>query len=335
MTAQIRKSGGTVTIHRIELPTPFPVGPVNAYLLVTDSQRVLVDCGPKWPLAQEALLNGLRQHGVTPQELTGVLLTHGHIDHVGLTSIFQTHGVPVFAHPDVNTWLEPRGPWDTYRSAFFTRLYTTMGVPEDFVSETVQTLFLLNQWNDRSVVDVELTDGMEFPLIPQFQIVEVPGHAQAAIALWDPDHRLLVCGDQVLPTISSNALIEPVLTAPSGETAARTKSLLDYRANLKRLNAFNIQTIYPGHGEPFHNASALITRRLEEQVERREAFLDLLRTEQSATAYQLAVKYFPRHRSQLSLIMSETIGYLDWLHAQGAVTVQADAQGVVTWRIVG
>ncbi|MDR7561019.1 MAG: MBL fold metallo-hydrolase, partial [Armatimonadota bacterium] len=38
-------------LHRIELPTPFPVGPVNAYLLAGEP-LTLVDAGPRTPQAQ-------------------------------------------------------------------------------------------------------------------------------------------------------------------------------------------------------------------------------------------------------------------------------------------
>src|SRR5439155_8534928 len=45
-------------LHRMELPTPFPVGPVNAYLLRGDP-LTLVDTGPKTVEAQTALERGV------------------------------------------------------------------------------------------------------------------------------------------------------------------------------------------------------------------------------------------------------------------------------------
>src|SRR5574341_272078 len=69
-------------LHRIELPTPFPVGPVNAYLLATDP-LTLVDTGPKTAEAQAALEAGVAAAGYRLDDVRRVLLTHGHTDHCG------------------------------------------------------------------------------------------------------------------------------------------------------------------------------------------------------------------------------------------------------------
>jgi glyoxylase-like metal-dependent hydrolase (beta-lactamase superfamily II) len=332
VTVQAAGKGVDMTIHQIQLPTPFPVGPVNAYLIQSGDQVVLVDCGPKWAQARHALLEWLSNHGLQPGQLTGVVLTHGHIDHVGLASLFQREGVPIYAHPEVQTWLEPNGEWDRYRADFFHALYHVMGMPEERVKEAVRTLFLLNQWNDRSVVDVPLNIHDDFPLIPSFKVIAVPGHAQAAVALWDEQRGVFIGGDQLLPTISSNALIEPELTAATGQSAKRTSSLVQYRGNLEYLTTLSIRKVFPGHGNPFDNPNQLIWDRLKEQRERQEQFRNLLAEKSSATAYELAVAYFPRHLDQLSLIMSETIGYLDWLHLEGQVSYDTDEGGVIRWR---
>lgn len=334
MTVQSASKGVDMTIHQIQLPTPFPVGPVNAYLIESGGETVLVDCGPNSEQARHALIAGLQQHGVQPKELSGVVLTHGHIDHVGLTSLFQREGVPIYALPEVQTWLEPGGTWDEYRADFFRNLYHSMGMPTDKVTEAVRTLFLLSQWNDRSVVNVALQVNHAFPLIPSFKVIAVPGHAQAAVALWDESRGSFFGGDQLLQYISSNALIEPEMTAQSGEDAARTHSLLHYRENLAYLSTLSIGTVYPGHGQPFLCPNSLIHSRLQEQVTRRRQFLDMVGQMQPVTAYQLACRYFPRHKDQLSLIMSETLGYLDWAEQEELVATETDSQGVVWWRNV-
>ncbi len=319
-------------IVRIELQTPFPVGSVNAYLMLGNDTRVLVDCGPNYEPARKALLASLARHGLQPEDVTALVLTHGHVDHVGLTSLFQSRGVPVYALKGVQTWLTPGGEWDHYRAAFFESLYASMGVPEDLMARAKRDLFLLQKWNDRSVVDVELQPGQTLPWFPMFEVLHVPGHAQAALALWNRETGDILTGDQLLPHVSSNAFIEPTLDAAEGRVATRTKSLIQYRANLQALARMKLATVYPGHGDPFEGPRDLIRSRLADQERRQLQFYELVVEAPNSTAFDIAVKYFPRHLNQLSLIMSETLGFLDWLAADGKIEAFETKEGVIRWR---
>lgn len=71
-------------IHRLEIPTPFAVGTVNAYL-IDDDPLTLVDSGPNWGVSADALEEGLRRHGYAVPDLGLLLVTHEHVDHLGLT----------------------------------------------------------------------------------------------------------------------------------------------------------------------------------------------------------------------------------------------------------
>lgn len=329
MTHQTKRQA--VGIHRIEMPTPFAVGTVNSFLILENNERVLVDCGPRYEAAQAVLLGALAEFGLKPEDLTALVLTHGHVDHVGLAGFFQSRGVPIYSHQAVGTWLEPEGEWTNYRRDFFERLYKECGMPEEVLHRASQEYSIYRLWNDWSVVDVSLENGDVFPVIPRFQVVYVPGHAQAAIALWDAENGDFIAGDQLLPRVSSNALIEPAMEARTGAEAKRTKSLLQYRENFRQLRQMDLGTVYPGHGPIFDDAHSLIDKRLADQEKRRQRFLNLLRERGESTAYILATTFFPHHQDQMSLIISETLGYLDWLLEDGAVTTSIDSDGVMHW----
>lgn len=322
----------TLTVHRIELPTHLPVGTVNAFVVAADGVRVLIDCGIHTDECRHLLVQGLEDLGITPNELDGLVLTHGHIDHTGSTAWFRAHGVPVFAHPGVGKWLDPDGPWSAYRRDFERAFYHRMGMTGSDLTRSAQITTFLHQLTDRSVVDVPLLEGMKFPLLPAFEVLYVPGHAQAAVALWHEGSGELIVGDQVLPRISSNAVVEPTPGAPSGDLAERTKSLLQYRENLQELRMLPIQTVYPGHGDPFTGASELLDARLLEQLERREQVLELLQQLDEPCAYEVATAFFPHRTDQPPLILSELIGFLDWLAVDGLVRSTLDADGVLRWR---
>lgn len=71
---------------------PLPMSVSNAYLLLGD-RPVLVDAGA--PGEEAKLLDSLHQHGIAPNDLSLVVLTHGHTDHAGSVNAFSHAGVPI------------------------------------------------------------------------------------------------------------------------------------------------------------------------------------------------------------------------------------------------
>jgi glyoxylase-like metal-dependent hydrolase (beta-lactamase superfamily II) len=67
-------------IVHVALPTPFPVGPVNCYLLV-DQPVTVIDPGMMWADSAQLLEAALIAHGHTLGDVDQVLITHGHPDH--------------------------------------------------------------------------------------------------------------------------------------------------------------------------------------------------------------------------------------------------------------
>src|SRR5215211_748076 len=73
-------------IHRIAVPTPFAVGRVNVYL-IEDEPLTLVDTGPNSGSSLDVLERGLRALGHSIADLRRIVVTHQHIDHIGLVKI--------------------------------------------------------------------------------------------------------------------------------------------------------------------------------------------------------------------------------------------------------
>src|SRR5918912_4281329 len=73
-------------IHRLSIPTPFAVGRVNLYL-IDDDPLTLVDAGPNSGTSLDELDRGLRALGRSIDELERIVITHQHIDHIGLVKI--------------------------------------------------------------------------------------------------------------------------------------------------------------------------------------------------------------------------------------------------------
>ena len=76
----------TAGIHCLPIPTPFAVGRVNCYL-IDDEPLTLVDTGPNSGKALDELDLALRSHGHSIGDLERIVITHQHLDHMGLAGI--------------------------------------------------------------------------------------------------------------------------------------------------------------------------------------------------------------------------------------------------------
>src|SRR5882672_9285588 len=73
-------------IHCLRIPTPFQVGRVNCYL-IEDEPLTLVDTGPNSGKALDELERALAAHGRRVEDLGLIVLSHQHMDHLGLAGI--------------------------------------------------------------------------------------------------------------------------------------------------------------------------------------------------------------------------------------------------------
>ena len=70
---------------------------VASFLVMSAGRPLLVECGPA--TCRPQLLAGLAKHGLKPQDLQALLVTHIHLDHAGDAGWWAQQGVPVVVHP--------------------------------------------------------------------------------------------------------------------------------------------------------------------------------------------------------------------------------------------
>jgi hydroxyacylglutathione hydrolase len=197
----------------------FPVGPLqaNCYVLARGEGEscVVVDPGQE---AVSLLDEQLRKYRLTP---AGVLLTHGHFDHVfSAGEVCAAHDVPAFLHPadgymlsDPAAALGPQG-----RQLFGSSL--SMKAP----------------------VDVrDLADGEELDLARmRFEVTHAPGHTGGSVlfgAGTDEGGRLMLAGD----TLFAGSIGRTDL--PGGDHAEMLHTL-----STRVLPLDDDTIVLPGHG---------------------------------------------------------------------------------------
>lgn len=322
MEQSLREAG----IRRISLPTPFPVGPVNAYL-VNGPPVTLIDTGPATDEAFEALSAALGDAGMAVRDIERILVTHGHVDHMGLVPrIVAQSGAQSFAHPHaVAQWREHDRPEE--RRTFYGVFLRNCGVPDSVASET------LDEWESYQPADLavhfdhELGDGDQ---IGPFTAWHVPGHSPSDTILLDRDRGIAFTGDHILPGTTPNPIVRR--TRPG---QARVKALVEYQQSLRRTREMDIGVACPGHGDPFVDHRALIDALLDRHRIRTENVLGLLNEFGTHTAFTLARLLLPKVENRhVVLAVSATVGYLEVLEEQGRVQATW-CDGVMYWSAGG
>ena len=110
------RRGGKMDIHKIVIPTPYPVGDVNAFLVKGDA-LTLLDAGIKTPEAYNAIQQGIQNAGYKMKEVEQVIFTHQHPDHIGWGDAFP-HAEKL-GHPLVDKWIRKEQSFVDYYTRFF------------------------------------------------------------------------------------------------------------------------------------------------------------------------------------------------------------------------
>ncbi len=309
----------TPGIHRISVPTPFAVGPVNCYL-IEGSPLTLVDTGPNSGTSIDLLERGLAELGVRIEDLELVVVTHQHMDHEGLLEIIaRRSGADLAAFALLDPWLaEYRASTaadDRYAQAVMAR----HGVPEDVITWLGVLTALLHAYGSAGRLTRPLADGDTLTMGDRdFSVHHRPGHSPSDLVFFDPAGEVLLAGDHLLPRISSNALVSRPLNG--GDDGPRPTSLIDYASSLRATRELPAGLVLPGHGEPFGDHAELIDVRLRDQGRRARKIYSLV-SEQPMTAHQIAQKMWGAIAlKQAYLTLSEVLGHIDLLLADGSVT---------------
>ena len=306
-------------IYQIPTPTPFYVGPINAYI-IKDDPITLLDSGVKTGEAEEALRAGLKELGLGFGDVERLVITHSHLDHYGLMATVAAEGNPkVCAHPlevyDIESELGYISP-DDGRNARVEAFLLESGLPKEklFLILTRHPIFQALRQAVKVTDTLEDGDTLEFEHA-KMTVLHCPGHAAGMINLYDPASKVLLSGDNVLKHISP----VPLLNFPRDSAKPRAHSLADYLATLKRLKKLDIDLVLTGHGEIVHNLREVIDSiTLHHEARKRKALKFLRR--KPGTAYDVYNHLFPdMDPLHMFLAMSEAVGHLDILEVDGAV----------------
>jgi glyoxylase-like metal-dependent hydrolase (beta-lactamase superfamily II) len=301
-------------IEKLVIPTPFPVGPINVYLIV-DDPITLVDTGPKTEQADAALREQLGKLGFKTEDVRRIVLTHTHEDHCGLAGALQREsGARVYVHE----W-ESLNISDHRHTRVDPDLLKRAGAPDEEV-EMMATRYHLIQRLADAVEDIEVyRDEQEFVFASgALRVIHTPGHTPGSSCLLREGARLLLSGDTVLKNITPN----PVLNRDPINPNRRFPSLGEYLVSLARIRALAPTLIRTSHGDDVTDYEEHF-HRLVRHIHERLAKVISLVPKQGVTAWEMSKMMFP-NASDINrfLAVSEAVANLDLAVAEGKLRIE-------------
>lgn len=219
---------------------PVSLGFVQVYIVIHNGVMIF-DTGI--PGSEQTILKVLKEQGISPEEVTIIVLSHGHTDHAGSVRVLQEKtGAPVTVHEsDVEKLregkqgdLKPISLAGTLLRPLFNRGKRAVYPPAE-PDIIVDKPFELDNF------------GIEGTLIP------TPGHTKGSVSVALRSGERFT-GDLIFPTIPSNKAGTPFWAEEPDLILPSIKQLMEDEPTI----------FYTGHGGPFTSQDVL------EMVERLE-----------------------------------------------------------------
>jgi glyoxylase-like metal-dependent hydrolase (beta-lactamase superfamily II) len=298
-------------IHRIALPTPFLVGRVNCYL-IEDEPLTLIDTGPNSGKSLDDLEQALAANGRRIEDLELIVVTHQHMDHLGLLEILaRRSGAEVAAINLLEPYLADFSGSAAADDEFAQAIMRRQGVPDDLATVLGSLAAAFRAFGSSGRVTRPLADGSELELRDRtLRVLHRPGHSPSDTIFWDSEREILFSGDHLLAHISSNPLVSRPL---SGPWEPRPRALLQYIESMRATRELPARLVLPGHGDPILDHPALTDERLRMHRRRAERIHQILDA-RPLSAYEIAVRMWGNVAvTQAYLTLSEVLGHLDLL----------------------
>jgi glyoxylase-like metal-dependent hydrolase (beta-lactamase superfamily II) len=154
----------------------------SAFVLVEREEITVIDAG--WKGKGRRVLATLESLGRSPQEISYIIATHYHLDHIGgVAQVKDPSPGRTAIHESEVRYVE-RKDGEKLPNPFQNRLL-------GFLMSPLLALYHPPPFS----VDLPLQDGAQFPQLGGMEVVHTPGHTPGSISLHFPQEGLLIVGD--------------------------------------------------------------------------------------------------------------------------------------------
>lgn len=298
-------------IRQLTIPTPYAVGPVNIFAIKGSEGYYLIDAGINNKEARKLIREWL------PSPLAGILISHGHTDHLGLAGeIARAKGCPVYLFAEEYKRLQE----PDLQTTRISQLLGVGGVPPQLLNG-IKELYQKSRQN--YIVQLvgaevkELTPGQKFSTeLGNLEVIHTPGHTIGHCCFYLAEKKWLFSGDHILANISPNPILDV------DRVGQRRLALVEYLQSLEKTASLSVDRVYPGHGQPFTKLDRVIEQ-FYTYHKKREAIILSTFSHQQQTPFQITQKVYPGVKGMDAfLAISKVWGHLDILDLEGKVNFQ-------------
>ncbi|MEH7177586.1 MBL fold metallo-hydrolase [Neobacillus vireti] len=302
-----------IEVYPVMVPTSNKLESINFFLVKHENSLLLIDAGLNNDECWNALQMTLKDHDYTLTDITAILLTHNHIDHIGLVNtIVSTHSIPVYAHPYAKLILNRDPHYMKLRVEFFRKLYLEMGCGKFGETQATDLRNPITIGENKKIhCEIqEITTNQLFG----FEVLKIPGHAPDQVAFYNRECNWLFAGDLLIKHLPSNAMVEPNIDG------TRTKSLAQQKQSLEKCLSLNADLVFSGHASIIEKPTNLIKERIKEIDEKASKYIPFIQSGISTASGIAKLLYKDKYEKKFFNTMSKIIGYLDYLEIQGKIT---------------
>jgi hydroxyacylglutathione hydrolase len=212
-------------VHRIEAACS-SIAHSNVYLITYEKEMIVIDTGTAGNAKK--IVAYIQKIGRQVSEVSTIILTHYHMDHVGSAKeLKELTKAKVAAHLEDADFVAGKKPFPKQKNILFRAVLSFIK------SEPVEVDFLLK-------------DGER---IGNLTVISVPGHSPGSIALFDQQRKILFVGDTL--RFDGNR----VTGAPKHFTWDTEKE----KKSIEKISKLDFDIMLPGHGEVLkENASKAV-----------------------------------------------------------------------------
>jgi len=335
---RLPKAGETLEVapgvRWLRMPLPFQLDHINLWLLEdgvgASKGWTIVDTGigdAPTRAAWEKIFSELKNPGVKR-----VVVTHYHPDHAGNAAwLCERFGVEM---------------WMT--QAEYLTAHAVRDAGAGYTGEAVLEVFRKNGLAEERRAAMASRKNRYAQLVPEFphayrrildgETVRIGGrdwraivgygHAPEHLSLYCEDLNVVIAGDMLLSTISTNVSVWSV--DPEGDPL---RLFLDSITRYRELPADVL--VLPSHGKPFRGAHPRVAQLEEHHQARFGDVMEALREKPKSAGDLLGVLFRrPLDAHQTFFAMGEAIAHLHYLYYAGRVTRAVGEDGVMRYAVV-